>query len=168
LKTVSSPSKPTRKDESAEIADMRRRGLKLEEIAAIKGVKKAAISRRLGRAGVEHTAIARIREDMPNELVVLQDRLLASMDDEKIAKMPGKDVMIAFGIAVDKERLITGQSAAGGTLSLLAVANAVHAAYQAGKLKGDDKHVIEAEVVPAEVENVVESPPEVVAEEDYV
>jgi len=147
--------KPTRKEESAEIADMRKRGLKLEEIAVLKGVKKAAISRRLGRAGVEHSRIARIREDMPNELVLVQNKLLSAMNDEKISKMPGKDVMIAFGIAVDKERLITGQSASGGNISLLVIANKVHAQYQSTK-GGDGQHVIEAEVVSAEPETVAE------------
>ena len=147
--------KPTRKQESAEIADMRRRGLKVEEIAVLKGVKKAAISRRLGRAGVEHSRIARIREDMPNELVLVQNKLLSAMNDEKISKMPGKDVMIAFGIAVDKERLITGQSASGGNISLLVIANKVHAQYQSAK-GGDGQHVIEAEVVSAEPETVAE------------
>lgn len=157
----SKPSKPTRKDESAEIADMRRRGLKLEEIAAIKGVKKAAISRRLGRAGIEHSAIAQFREDKSLILEQKQQLLLNALDKKKVEAMSGKDLMIAAAVAIDKQRLIDGHSASGGNISLLVIANRVHQEYQLGKLKGGNEHVIEVEVVPPEPETVVD-------EGDYV
>jgi transcriptional regulator with XRE-family HTH domain len=143
----SKPLKPTRKQESAEIADMRRRGLKLEEIATIKGVKKAAISRRLGRAGVEHSAIAQFREDKSLILEEKQKLLLEALDEKKVAAMSGKDLTISAAVLIDKQRLLDGHSASGGNISLLVIANRVHQEYQLGKLKGGDEHVIEAEVV---------------------
>ena len=158
----SKPLKPTRKQESAEIADMRRRGLKLEEIAALKGVKMAAISRRLGRAGVEHSLIAKFREDKSVILEQKQKLMLDALTEEKVASMSGKDLTISAAVLIDKQRLLDGHSASGGNISLLVIANRVHQEYQLGKLKGGTEHVIEAEVVSVE-------PPAVVEEDaDYV
>jgi predicted transcriptional regulator len=160
--------KPTRKQETAEVVDMRRRGLKEEEIAALKGVTPAAVSRRLKRAGVEHTAIARFREDKSQILESKQMLFLDAIDKKKVESMSGKDLMIAAAVAIDKQRLLDGHSASGGNISLLVIANRVHQEYQLGKLKGGDERVIEAEVVPMEVETVVESPAAEASEDDYV
>ena len=157
----SKPLKLTRKQTAAEIVDMERRGMKLEEISAITGKSVSSVSQILKRAGVKHTALARFSADKASVWEDTERRLLLALEDEKIGKMSGKDLIIAAAVALDKGRLITGHSASGGNISLLVIANRVHQEYQSGKLlKGGDEHVIEAEVV---------SPPEPVAEDgDYV
>jgi hypothetical protein len=149
----SKPLKPTRKQETAEIADMRRRGLKLDEIAAIKGVKKAAISRRLGRAGVEHAQLAQFREDKSAILEEKQKLLLDALTEAKVSTMSGKDLTISAAVLIDKQRLLDGHSASGGNISLLVIANKVHAQYQLSR--GGSVVVTEAEVVFPPVEEEV-------------
>jgi predicted transcriptional regulator len=154
-------AKPTRKQETAEVVAMRRRGLKEEEIATLKGVTQGAVSKRLKRAGVQVARIEKFREDKSLILEQKQQLLLNALDKKKVDSMIGKDLMIAAAVAIDKQRLIDGHSASGGNVSLLVIANAVHARYQAGTLKGGEEHVIAAEVVSPEPETVVD-------EEDYV
>jgi predicted transcriptional regulator len=161
-KKVASPSKPTRKQETAEVVAMRRRGLKESEIAALKGVTVGAVSKRLKHAGVKVARIEKFREDKSLILEQKQQLLLNALDKKKVEAMSGKDLMIAAAVAIDKQRLIDGHSASGGNISLLVIANRVHQEYQLGKLKGGDEHVIEAEVVSVD-------PPTVVDEDaDYV
>lgn len=126
--------------------------MKMEEIATIKGVGVPSISKRLKRAGVQSAQLAAFREDKSLIIEGIQQKMLNALnDDKKIASMSGKDLTISAAVLIDKQRLLDGHTASGGNISLLVIANKVHAQYQSAK-GGDEQHVIEAEVVPTEQE----------------
>ena len=129
-----------------QIVAMRQKGMTMEAIGAVCGCSKQNIQYLLDRAEIKKETVAKFRTDKSAILEEKQKMLLEALDDEKVSKMSGKDLVISAAVLIDKQRLIDGHSASGGNISLLVIANKVHAEYQS--MKGGGSVVIaEAEVV---------------------
>ena len=113
---------------SLDVADIapvsRPKGVKLDEIVALKrrgftdaeagkqlGVSRQAVSAMLKRSGVDLADVEVFKEAEPDILASKRKLLLDSITEKDIAATKSvRDRMVSYGIAVDKSRLLSGES----------------------------------------------------------
>jgi hypothetical protein len=94
----------------SEMIRLRNRGLSYEEIGRIVGCSKPNVWSRLEPYRKHIDGLPAFKEARADLLAVHQSRLLDSLSDEEIEKMPPGSRVVNFGILYDKERLERGQS----------------------------------------------------------
>lgn len=86
-----------------------------------------------------HSAIEELQTQLAGDFMELANRLVSSIDEETIKKAPLQARVVSAGIAVDKSRLISGQSTEN-----YAVLHA-KAAFEAAESWGDGHRMQESE-----------------------
>lgn len=80
------------------------------DIARSVGRDRSSVTRALKRYGMDTKRVTQYSAFKADILAGIQDKILISIDDDKIAKASLKDSAIAFGILDDKERLERGKA----------------------------------------------------------
>jgi len=94
----------------AELVHLREKGLSLSQIGKIAEMTKQAVSSRLKSRG---EMLERVEEFKEDEVVInydLRRRILESISDKNIDEAKLQAKAIVYGILVDKQRLISGES----------------------------------------------------------
>ena len=92
------------------IIELRKRGNSYSEIGQILGCTKQNVELRLRPFKAEIEALQSFKEQRADVLAVYQQKLLNSLTDSDIKRMPPGSRLTGFGILYDKERLERGQS----------------------------------------------------------
>ena len=92
------------------IIELRKRGNSYKEIGKILGCTKQNVELRLRPFKAEIEALQSFKEQRADVLAVYQQKLLNSLTDSNIKRMPPGTRLTGFGILYDKERLERGQS----------------------------------------------------------
>ena len=92
------------------IIQLRKRGNSYSEIGKILGCTKQNVELRLRPFKGEIEALESFKEQRADVLAVYQQKLLNSLTDSDIKRMPPGTRLTGFGILYDKERLERGQS----------------------------------------------------------
>ena len=92
------------------IIELRKRGNSYKEIGKILGCTKQNVELRLRPFKAEIEALQSFKEQRADVLAVYQQKLLNSLTDSDIKRMPPGSRLTGFGILYDKERLERGQS----------------------------------------------------------
>ena len=92
------------------IIELRKRGNSYKEIGKILGCTKQNVELRLRPFKAEIEALESYKEHRADVLAVYQQKLLNSLTDSDIKRMPPGSRLTGFGILYDKERLERGQS----------------------------------------------------------
>ena len=92
------------------IIQLRKRGNSYSEIGKILGCTKQNVELRLRPFKGEIEALESFKEQRADVLAVYQQKLLNSLTDSDIKRMPPGSRLTGFGILYDKERLERGQS----------------------------------------------------------
>jgi predicted transcriptional regulator len=96
-----------------EMLAMKQKGFSLSEIGRLVGLTKQGVSQRLKKRTGEAEAIMTFRENEQDILAGKRKLLLDSLTKEDIVRTKSiRDRMVAYGIAVDKSRLLADQSTA--------------------------------------------------------
>ncbi len=85
-------------------------GISIREIAEETGLAKNTIQTMMDKHQIIKAELDAYKTYQPDVLLNLSRRISESIDDECIKKAPLKDRMVGLGIAIDKFRLITGES----------------------------------------------------------
>ncbi|MHC4560720.1 MAG: hypothetical protein ACYS80_25860 [Planctomycetota bacterium] len=96
-------------------AAYRKMGLSFQEIADLMGVTADGVSKAMKRMKVERGEVDYFKEHRADIMALYQKRILYSLTDADIEKIPPGSRMTAFGILYDKERLERGQSTSNQT-----------------------------------------------------
>jgi len=100
-------------------------GLNHDEIAAIAGVTRSAITHRLNDAEYTPQRLKAYKEYRADILAYYQTLLLNALTPSEINKMAPRDRVLAFGVLYDKERLERGQSTS-NIAAITSIIQAVH------------------------------------------
>jgi hypothetical protein len=92
------------------IAAYRRMGLSLQDIGDLVGISKEGVKQALKKMEIEKGEVDHFKEHRADILALFQKRILFSLTDEDIERIPPGSRMTAFGILYDKERIERGQS----------------------------------------------------------
>ena len=100
-------------------------GLSHDEIAAIAGVTRSAITHRLNDAEYTPQRLKAYKDYRADILAYYQTLLLNALTPSEINKMAPRDRVLAFGVLYDKERLERGQSTS-NISAITSIIQAVH------------------------------------------
>jgi hypothetical protein len=91
------------------LIELRQAGLSLQDIGSIVGLSKQAVGQRLQAAEVEFEGLKVYQDKQPEILEALTQRLVYSLTDDVIKKIPGGTRILNICQLVDKVRLLRGQ-----------------------------------------------------------
>ena len=86
------------------------KNLPMREIAETVGVSINTVSDVLAKYQINQQELEDYRNNQADILLGLQHRITKHITDESIKRAPMRDQLVALGIAIDKHRLVTGQS----------------------------------------------------------
>lgn len=98
---------PEHKDKIVELAS---KALTTREIETLTNVDHTTVAKILQRYGLEKRNIDDYIANRAEIFAGLQDRILKTINDDDVKKMPATQRIVASGILYDKERLERGQS----------------------------------------------------------
>ncbi len=92
------------------LIDLRKKGLSYQQVASIVGCSKINVLNRLKAYCNDIDNLESFKNNRADILAIKQSRLVNSITEAAINKMPVRDRVVSFGILYDKERLERGQS----------------------------------------------------------
>lgn len=108
----------------AKVAELLAKGCSHGQVAKICGVSRQAISSLVKNHALDPEAVAHFRKHKGAIMDAMQARLIGSITDSDVARMPPRDRILAFGILYDKTRLEKGESTSNISLFSRAVIEA--------------------------------------------
>lgn len=104
--------KPGKIDDKTKLKRLHMAGLNHDEIAEFFGVSRVAVTKMVGKMGLEAPKYTpeEFKGRMEHEMLDRMNKLLGSMSADKIASASLSQLIMAFGILYDKVRLQRGES----------------------------------------------------------
>ena len=81
-----------------------------QNVADATGICRQTVANILAKYSINQQELEHYRENQADILLGLQQRITKHIADDDIKRAPMRDKMVALGIAIDKHRLVTGQS----------------------------------------------------------
>ncbi len=94
------------------LLELRNAGLTMQEIADLCKCSPANVSARLRAVKADFKGLSVFKDKRPDILALLQQKLLYSLSDKDIKRMPGGSRVLAMCQLYDKERIERGQPGA--------------------------------------------------------
>jgi len=91
------------------LVELRQAGLTCQDIGDLVGLSKQTVSQRLRAVNAEFEGLKVYQDRQPEILEALSQRLVYSMTDKVINRMPGGSRILGICQLVDKVRLLRGQ-----------------------------------------------------------
>lgn len=104
--------KPGKIDDKTKLKRLHMAGLNHDEIAEFFGVSRVAVTKMVGKMGLDCPKYTpeEFKARMEHEMLERMNKLLGSMTPDKIASASLSQLIMAFGILYDKVRLQRGES----------------------------------------------------------